>query len=998
MSKRKAIIILGMHRSGTSAVTRICNILGADLGGKLLKAIKGNNDKGFFEHRDVVDVNDKILYEMQSSWLCPFPLEDNWWKKPEIAKYSKDIEKIINKEFAKKDLWAIKDPRICLTLPLLLPILEKMDIEPVFIFVTRSPANVAASLEKRDDFEIDKSYLLWDKYNLDAEKYSRNFKRSFIKYDDVILDWRKSFEEVTSELEVNWSVKFDDAQGEIKKFIDPNLRHHKKKTNLKSSSPKIFKWTEEIYKKLLEIGKKDNKTTQKDLDEISKEIKSEFKSSAEFIDFSARETNRYWKEIVDISGDVHKNNVKLAKLERKLGDYNKIKEGNERLNREVRRLTTHVENLQNSIEILLKSTSWKLTKPLRLGVVAIRKTKAFLMPSAYKKAFRIMQNRGLKGLFSYVKLYLFPPAFNSSDISREYENEYKKWIEKYEILSDKDSLKATAHMKGFKLKPLISIIMPVYNVEEKWLRAAFDSVIAQIYPNWELCVADDKSTDPHVKEILEEYKSKDSRIKIVYRSENGHISKCSNSALELVTGEYIALMDNDDLISKDALYYVVNEINNHPEADLIYSDEDKIDEEGKRFAPYFKPDWSRDMFFSQNVFNHLGVYRASIIKKIGGFRVGFEGSQDYDLVLRCLLHTSDDKIRHIPQVLYHWRAIEGSTALCSKEKSYTVSAAQKALESYFAETEQNVKISTGIHPFYLRVKWPVALNPKVSLIIPTRNGLSLLKVAVETILNKTTYKNYEILVVDNQSDDPATLEYFKKIDCKSNVRVIKYDKPFNYSAINNYAVTKSDGEIIGLINNDIEVIKGDWLTEMVSQALRPEIGAVGAKLLYPDDTVQHGGVVMGIGAAAEPVAGHIFHQMGRDDAGYFGRAIMTSNLSAVTAACLLVRRSVFDEVGGLNEGDLTVAFNDVDLCLKIREKNYNNLWTPYAELYHHESATRGKEDTPEKKARFAKEVAYMRKRWDKVIENDPYYNPNLNIEYGNFLLAFPPRLKKPWLK
>lgn len=565
---------------------------------------------------------------------------------------------------------------------------------------------------------------------------------------------------------------------------------------------------------------------------------------------------------------------------------------------------------------------------------------------------------------------------------------YAKWIGLYDTLTDDNRKFLRGRSKAFAKRPLISFVMPVYNPNVQWLQQAIESVQAQLYEHWELCIADDASTNPEVAKLLKKLAAKDKRIKLTLREKNGHISAASNSALELATGEWIALIDHDDLISEHALYHVVDAINEHPECRMIYSDEDKIDEENRRCDPYFKCDWNPDLFYSQNMFCHLGVYHADLVREVKGFRVGLEGSQDYDLALRCIERISPAQVHHIPKVLYHWRVHAESTASSGDAKPYAVIAGERALNEHFERTGVAATTNFSVYGYRTTYALPDTL-PLVTLIIPTRNGLALLKQCVDSILEKTKYSHYEILIMDNGSDDPATLQYLSTVQKRTNVRVIRDDSPFNYSKLNNDAVKAARGTVVGLLNNDVEVVNGEWLTEMVSHALRPEVGAVGARLWYPDDTLQHGGVIIGIGG----VAGHAHKHFKKNDAGYFSRAMLTQALSAVTAACLIIRKEVYQSVGGLNEKDLHVAFNDVDFCLRVRDAGYRNIWTPYAELYHHESATRGMEDTPAKKARFEKEVLYMQKFWGESLKYDPAYSPNLTIEHEDFSLAWPPRIK-----
>lgn len=525
----------------------------------------------------------------------------------------------------------------------------------------------------------------------------------------------------------------------------------------------------------------------------------------------------------------------------------------------------------------------------------------------------------------------------------------------------------------FRYKPVISIVVPTYNPPEKVLREMIQSVFDQIYPYWELCIADDCSTEPHVRAVLEEYAALDDRIKVVFRDQNGHISAASNSALTVATGEYVSLLDHDDELSPDALYEVALLLNQHPEADMVYSDEDKRSLDGKRTDPYFKPDWSPDTFLSRMYTCHLSTFRKSILEEIGGFRLGLEGSQDYDLVLRFTEQTQN--IFHIPKVLYHWRVIESSVTSGAEAKPYAYEAAVKALSEALERRGEpgQIEMSDKVAGIYIP-RYQIQAYKLVSIIIPTRNLGHILKTCLESILEKTTYPNYEIVLLDNGSDEAETIKLIETWKQKEPNRFkhIVYDVPFNYSKINNYAVTQSSGDYLLFLNNDIEVISPGWLTAMVEQAQRSSIGAVGAKMYYEDDTLQHGGVVLGIGDAA----GHSHRHAHRDDYGYVGQLLAVNNYSAVTAACLMCRREVFESVGGFDEA-LGVAFNDVELCIRIQNAGYRNIWLPHVELYHYESKSRGYEDTPEKMQRLQKEAKYVREKWGEIIENDPCYSPHL---------------------
>lgn len=569
---------------------------------------------------------------------------------------------------------------------------------------------------------------------------------------------------------------------------------------------------------------------------------------------------------------------------------------------------------------------------------------------------------------------------------------YERWIALHDTLSEKDQQAIRAHISLFASRPVFSVLIPTYNTPEVWLRRAIESVREQLYPHWELCIADDASTDPCVRRVLEEYAHLDRRIRVVFREINGHISAASNTALGIASGDFVALLDHDDELQKHALYMVAVALTDHPDLDLIYSDEDKIDESGRRFGPYFKPDWNPALFTAQNFVSHLGIYRTSLVRSIGGFREGYEGSQDWDLALRFSESMPSSHIHHIPHILYHWRAIDGSTAASAGEKPYASKAAEKALREHLERIGFQGLISQTAGGYFRTAPKMPTPAPLVSIVIPTRNGLPLLRRCIESLRERTRYSNYEVLVIDNQSDDPEMLAYLKKIAADGTVRILRYDRPFNFSALNNFAVKEARGSYLCLMNNDIEVISEEWLDEMVSQAARPETGAVGAKLYYPNDTIQHAGVLLGMGG----IAGHLYSGLPRNSTGYMTRLLLVQNMSAVTAACLVVRKDLYEEVGGLDEKNLPVAFNDVDFCLKLLEHGYRNLWTPYAELYHHESATRGPENTPEKQSRFQREVAYMQARWGPMLGCDPAHNPNLTLHSSWPWLAPIPRVSKPW--
>lgn len=530
-------------------------------------------------------------------------------------------------------------------------------------------------------------------------------------------------------------------------------------------------------------------------------------------------------------------------------------------------------------------------------------------------------------------------------------------------------------------KPLFSIIMPVYNPRIDLFSKTLDSVIAQVYGYWELCLADDLSSDPEVRETIEKYCHADARIKAVYREENGHISKASNSALELATGTYAVLMDHDDILREDALYEMALALNKEGGADIIYSDEDKIDEWGIHSEPHFKPDWCPDNLLSRNYLGHVCAFKTAQIRDVGGWRIGFEGSQDYDLLLRY--SEIYNRVVHIPEVLYHWRIHSGSAAMSEAVKPYAYRAAQMALSEAMQRRgmEATVDFLDSFRGYSIRFALKNK-NAKVSIIIPSRNKSDLLRKCLRSIERKSTYRNFEIIVIDNNSDQGDFFSLMKQYSrqSKTQFKCVRDDGVFNFSRLINLGRKNASGEFLVLLNNDTEVISPDWLEAMMEHVQRKEIGVAGAKLLYDNDTIQHAGVIVGLGGAA----GHVLVGEDRHGPGYFNYVNMLNTYSALTGACFMVRTSVFDEVNGFDE-IFTTEYNDVDFCLKVMEAGYRNLYVPHCELYHFESISRGHpHSTNESYKKHVREVNLFRKKWKDYVEKDPCYNPNLSLGVHNF--------------
>ncbi|SAK93871.1 glycosyl transferase family protein [Caballeronia arationis] len=575
--------------------------------------------------------------------------------------------------------------------------------------------------------------------------------------------------------------------------------------------------------------------------------------------------------------------------------------------------------------------------------------------------------------------------------TRDDTTNYGAWIERYDTLDDAKREALGAVLQRLQRRPLISVLVPVFNTPEPYLRQMIESVRAQIYPHWELCIADDASTAPHVRAILHEYATTDSRIRVMRRASNGHICAASNDALSLATGQFVALLDHDDVLPEHAFCMVAMYLERFPTARMLYSDEDKLAPNGTRVEPYFKSDWNPTLMLGQNMFSHLGVFETGLLRDVGGFRPGFEGSQDHDLVLRCVERAGDAAVVHVPHILYHWRMTPQSTSARVDVKPYARDASVRAVEEHLARTGFDATVrQLAPDSTMLRVTFAVPQPaPMVSIIVPTRDRAELLERCIESVKTRTRYPAYEIVIVDNGSREQRALDLLARYEQQPDVKVLRIDAPFNYSALNNQAVSQVRGSMLCLLNNDIEVISPDWLDTLVGYAALPQSGAVGAALWYPNDRLQHGGVLLGIG----DLAGHLHHMLPRGARGYFGRAVLAQQLSAVSAACLVVRKTLYGEVGGLDAEHLAVAFNDVDFCLKLDAAGYRNLYVPFADLYHHESASRGGDMTLSNAARFAREAAWMRERWGSRVRDDPFYNPNLALSGGAvFSLAFPPRV------
>lgn len=588
-----------------------------------------------------------------------------------------------------------------------------------------------------------------------------------------------------------------------------------------------------------------------------------------------------------------------------------------------------------------------------------------LTPYNIKKGIRYLKHYGVRGFYARL-LERF----------EEREVEYQEWYEKNKPSEEE---LARQRKKKWKEPVTISVLVPAYRTPEAFLRQMIESVLNQTYPYLELCIADGSGKNISVEKVVKEYQANDQRVRYQRLEKNEGIAGNTNAAIRMATGDYLALFDHDDLLSPNALFEVASMIEKD-KADVVYTDEDKVTSDLKEhFQPHFKPDFNPDLLCSNNYICHLFVVKRSLALKLGGQDPAYDGAQDYDFIFRCTEEA--EKIVHIAKILYHWRVHQASTADNPTSKMYAFDAGKRAIEAHLQRIGAKAEVSHTKDLGFYRVKYQVQGNPKVSIVIPNKDEKETLKKCLESIWQKTTYSNYEIILVENNSTTREIRDYYQELDGKNGVRVVYWDKEFNYSAINNFGISYAKGEYILCLNNDITVISPEWMEELLANCQRPEVGIVGARLYYPDNTIQHAGIVLGMGGCA----GSLFVGLARSRGGYLHKAALQQDLSAVTAACFMVKKEAFEKVGGFEE-KLAVAFNDVDFCLKVRHAGYLVVYDPYAELYHHESKTRGYENTEAKKRRFQEEIEYMRCHWMPDILRDPYYNENLSLKASDYSL------------
>lgn len=1027
--ERQAILILGMHRSGTSALTRVINLLGFNLPRNLIPASQ-HNAKGFWETQVLIDFHDRVLESAGSYWHDWSKFNPDWYVSPLSNEFRQELKSILLSEFGPNGSIVVKDPRICRILPLWMAALNELQIKTVVIIPIRNPLEVARSLRQRNIFTDHKSLLLWLRHVLDAEQASRHLPRAFCSYEELLLDWRRTITQISNQTKLAWPRLSIETEIEINDFLSDTVRHHVILNNELAARTDIANWIPKTYAALkLLIENPNDPMAWRYLDEVredyehgcslfgmaaraeERESDSQRRKATDLTAEIARLKNELGSELenaknrADTSEQIiRERTTEVERLESELEDAQQQFEANQETLRErtaeTTRLAGELENSRQKSTLLVaelasiqNSLAWRMTAPLR--------TVGTQLPWLEKQMRPVLEKAGWILSLQFIRDYHQPGQHGLEIHSRPTHEHHDRQSPVFGPDHTRPLLPVDPYAAWLRVNqwnhraeseiyyrlatcrselPKISVIIPVYNPPIRFFTRAIQSIKRQPYTNWELCIADDASSDQHARPYLEEL-SRDPRISVCFREENGHISAATNSAASLAKGDLLLLMDQDDELAIDALAEVALYITEHPETDLLYSDCDKIDEEGRRYDPHFKPDWSPELLLSYMYAGQVLVVRKSLFQKVGGLRQGFEGSQDHDLALR--VGELARHVGHLPYVLYHWRCLRGSTAFSGHEKPYSfkagLDAVQAALERRGSkgkayQPEWAKRNGNGIY----HIRFPDT-GPSVTVIIPTHNRADLLDRCLKSI-KKTTYRDYRVMVVDNENDQLDARRYLERLNHEV-VRIPnQLGKGFSFSYLMNAASRRATSEYVLFLNDDTEVKTPEWLSSLVGYAELPGVGAVGALLRYKDGRVQHAGVTHGIDGLCD----HAFKLTRRGDNGYLSYIVMARNCSAVTAACMLTHRQLFLDLGGFDEQQFSVAYNDPDYCYRLREQGYRIVYTPDAELLHFEGQTRGFSDRPQ-------EIAAYRKRFSTF--HDPYLNPNLSRENPCFEIT-PRRLQR----
>ncbi|WP_017221013.1 glycosyltransferase [Moritella dasanensis] len=1016
MTEKTIVMVLGMHRSGTSAITKGLETLGVSLSENVLPESEANK-KGYWEDLEVLSINEKLLHYAGLEWYSPSPFPIDKLAEPFCLDLIDKATSLLNRKLSEHLLWGFKEPRSSRLLPFWLAVFKRAEIKPKFILAIRNPLDVAFSLEKRDKFSRLHSFHLWLLHVIPNLEALTEFDSAIVDFSSLLAEPEKTMNYIAERLNLPVNEKLLSQFSE--NHLDSSLCHSS--SNLsdlitsKDSNDLLLKAYTALLNASLNIDEVKGLNTKNNFAELVTEF--EMSQSDILSDLLLPIHESYWEKL-----DLYEKYWKLLHEKNLLGIHcNKLE--SDHLNR-VNTLESDHLNRVNTLEIALnssgdklnllyQSTSWKLTKPLRwitrcirgewgtaiapfYNIKIIRKIKILNDISQRHggfsinatKAFRKIKRTGLSSLIKQIKERLVQQndileviqatggniAFD--ELTKKYSLTEKKVTYTYLPLRKppyfKDKINEIDDLK-------FSIVMPVYNTPLDMLEKAIDSVQSQWYENWELILIDDASPDEKVREALETIS--DERISVLYSKSNGGISTATNIGLHEANGDYVVFMDHDDELTTDCLYELACCINEE-NSDFIYSDEDKIDEQGRFTQPHFKPDWSPETMMSLMYVCHVTCVRRSLIEKVGELNSDFNGAQDWDYILR--VSEQAKIISHIPKVLYHWRILPESIASNIEAKPYAIEASKKVREAAIQRRGLNAEVEPLPHvPGFFRVNYLPEGNELISIIIPSRDNIDVLKRCIDSILEKTTLKNFEIILVDNGSEKSVSLNYYKEISNYSQCEVIRHDYPFNFSELCNVGANHSKGDYLLFLNDDTEVLTPDWLERLLGYARLKHIGAVGAKLLYPNQTIQHSGLTSIYAGPAHALMG-----VDKNEPGYFLRNSIEYNWLAVTGACLMIEKNKFDAIGQFDES-FPIAYNDVELCYRLHDREFYNVVIPAVELIHYESISRGNDDQcKEKQLRLKKELGRLNAKYSHLQKgHDPYFNPNFHPNGTKFEIA-----------
>ena len=1043
--RRTAILVLGMHRSGTSATTRAINLLGASLPPSLL-APAADNRLGFWEPDDLWSINDSILRAADASWDDWRPIDLGLIPPPTRERFQGLVRKTLERYFPQVGVFVLKEPRTCRLLPIWLPMVDATGATAKCVVPLRNPLEVAESLKRRNGFPLHKGLLLWLRYILDVEQHTRGRERAFFAYDALLSDWR-SVERNLREALGAWPAYSPDAARQIDDFLDTDHRHQVANDAALLDNPAIPDWLKDASGALHDLQSDPDSTgAMRTLDVVRSRFDAAcvtfgFAVTTERAAFRAFESEREALALAEserntaiatlratAAGLEHQLQDRQARCEDLEGQLQDRQAQFDALAADVQNQRKLSERLAIRLNRIQTGPAWKLAWPLRWLEARLPRAIGLVVYSGRMIAWglRLKLPRKLKcaalarrlvreGLFDIdwyiaqhpdIALGGYDPIYHWLDSGWKQDRDPNPrfdmaWYRRQQLSSDDaginplihylkigraqgkpthpprsgkkhdlDPAQFLAEIATFEHTPVISLLMPTYNTEPSYLQQAADSVFSQLYSRWELIICDDASASAATHRTLSELE-KDDRVVVLRNDRNLGISAATNRALGAATGEYVAMLDHDDVLTRDALFHVGRRINGTPSLDAIYSDQDKIDPADRLFGPFFKPDWSPTYLLGVMYVGHLLVVRRTLLAELGGFDSRFDKVQDYELMLRVGEHTT--RIAHIPRILYHWRAIPGSVAQAEDAKTGIGELQKEAVNAHLqrrgiqAVARQHERV-----PHRVTLEPQLTAHPSVTIVIPTKDAPDHISRCLGSLFAKTSYPSFDVILVDNGTTDARALDAMHA--CPA--RIVPFHEPFNFSRANNLGVEHATGEIIVLLNNDTEVISPDWIETLACHLAMDQVGAVGPLLAYPDGSIQHAGVVLGLRGTAD----HIMRHVPMESDGYAGSLLCSREVSAVTGACLCMRKADYVELGRLSE-DYACHYQDVDLCLRIRARGQRILFAPRARLYHHESASRGS-------AYDRLDRAILRDRWSDWIDaGDPYYNPNFALAEASYVVG-----------